>query len=144
MATLAPQAIQHFNEWKLHGSARYLTFRLNGTGQIAMTKEGPSETTWDDFVKQLDPTEPCWVTYSLQYKNSDGDKRTKLCLIQWIPSRASIKDKLQYAMWSKGLKTALAGVYTTIQAGDVDDLDMESVMEKLTKFRWTRLQLSVL
>jgi hypothetical protein len=60
--------------------------------------------------------------------------RTKTLLIRWIPSTASPKDKMQYAMWSKNMKLSLNGIQCSIQAGDIADLDWDVVLESAAKF----------
>jgi len=105
MATVSDIALNTFNEWKIRDQGKYLIFGLKA-GEIVVDKIGDKNSTWEQFLEELQEDKPCWATYHLDYTCSAG-KRNKTTFIQWIPSRATAKDKMQYAMWSNNIKTAL-------------------------------------
>jgi len=137
MAKVSDSALSTFNEWKLNASGKcnFLIFRLDGNGEIAITKKDASGASWTDFCSTEFPDDAaCWALYNFGYTTKSGGKRSKTTLIQWIPSKANLKDKMQYAMWSNNVKTALVGIHCIVQAGTAADLEYESVLERVARF----------
>jgi Cofilin/tropomyosin-type actin-binding protein len=136
MATLSDNAVETFDNFKLgKAGSSYLVFKLMGDGNIDIAKRGPeTPVSWDELTKdECLPGEPCWIAYHFGYQ-TDGGKRSKLMLVQWIPSDCGIKQKMVYAMWSNTVKQTLNGIACVVQAGGVSDLDHEEVLEKASKF----------
>lgn len=144
MATVSSDAMTTFNDWKIHSKkGEYLVFRLGPKGEINAVRgmvELPdgtdlsSSTHWPILVNTLDDDEPCWCAVHFRYTTSGGD-RVKTVLIQWIPSSATMKNKMQYAMWSNMLKSCLVGVHCMVPAGNkLTDLEIRAVQERITRF----------
>ncbi len=134
MATLSSEAIRTFGEWNI-GKVRagFLKFQLVKGGKIGITELGQEGVSWKEITESLDDTEPCWLAHHFQY-TGENVKRSKTILLQWIPSKSSTRDKMQYAMWSRGMKTSLSGINKTIHAGNKMEADEESILEHITKF----------
>jgi len=134
MASVSSNAVTTFNEWKLGRTpGNYLIFKLNNS-TIDLVKIGPTECSWENFCKELKIEESCWAVVHFDYNTKDGAKRNKTLFVQWIPSHSPVREKMQYAMWTTNLKRSLSGIHTHLQAGNVDDLDLQNVMERVTKF----------
>jgi hypothetical protein len=90
---------------------------------------------WEDFAKVLKPNEACWGLFKFSCTTKDGANRSKLLLVQWIPSDADKRDKRSYAsMTTTKVKASLAGIHTTIQARGVADLDFDTALQRATRF----------
>lgn len=135
MAKVTSEAISTFNEWKIgKGTGKYLIFRLENVGSIALTKIGPSTCTWEELCSELKEDQPLWAVYPFSYNTKENAKRSKTVMLQWIPSRANVREKMQYSMWTNVLKQSLGGIHSLIQAGDVDDVAYDNVLERVSRF----------
>jgi hypothetical protein len=128
--SIETESLHAFSDWKLRRTDEgYLMFNLRN-GKIQITKKGP-KVSWNEFCDELPKNEACWVTIPYKYENSEGLKRSKLLLIQWIPAGADKRDKMAYAMWSNSIKNGLNGIQLALQANSLEDLSEEAVMSKL-------------
>jgi len=59
--------------------------------------------------------------------------RNKLTFIAWSPDDAGIKAKMVYASSKDALKRALNGIAVELQANDPDDIEYDSVLNKVSK-----------
>jgi hypothetical protein len=102
MVSVSSSSIESFLEWKIRGGATHLTFQLQD-GEITITSKGTGNhaaNDWSSFCQQLRPDEPCWAVLHFNYTSPDGAPRSKTTMVQWIPSQADKKDKMNYAMWT--------------------------------------------
>lgn len=134
MAHVSSSGIQAFGSWKLKGGSKFIQYELSKGGEINVTKYGPSNMEWNEFVSELPKDHPCYVFYHFKYSTKKGGQRSKLCMIQWIPTESSPKDKMSYAMWSNNVKHAFDGIHCIVQACSLSDLAHEEVLLKVTKF----------
>jgi cofilin len=136
MAHLTSDAIKTFNEWKIsRTSSKYLILKMKKQGEIDFVNDANEQVEkWEDFAKVLKPNEACWGLFKFSYMTKDGANRSKLLLVQWIPSDADKRDKMSYAMTTTKVKASLAGIHTTIQACGIADLDFDTVLQRATRF----------
>lgn len=115
MAQVDSASVCTFNEFKIGkapaGQNGYLKLALT-KGAISITESGP-RMEWEELCRSvLSDSEPCWLVYHFHYTtcvpsfslvllsltlffySKAGAQRTKLILLQWIPTNAEAKDKV--------------------------------------------------
>jgi hypothetical protein len=97
---------------------------------------------WQQMVAQLPPQDLCWIFLALPYATTSGGLRGKACLVSWCPdalARATFKETVRVKTSSVLFGAALAKRATRdgairIEAQDLDDLGLESVLERVSRF----------
>jgi hypothetical protein len=74
------------------------------------------------------------VATHFRFKTTDGGMRSKLVLIQWIPSQSPAREKMGYAMWTNVVRTGLQGIHSVLQACNLADLDYNEVLQRISRF----------
>jgi hypothetical protein len=153
MVTVSGQAIKDFNSWKIRDEGKYLSYHIVDDKVIEVFERGPKSNSseqecWEDFLQNfLKDDKSCWVTYHFGYTTKEGGKRfalqskypltfyrSKTILIQWIPSKAPAKHKMQYAMWTNTIKQSLSGIQFHIQGGSKEEISFDEVLQRVSKF----------
>ena len=117
---------------KTKPDARFVTFGIEND-EIVHKDAGSATATWDDFVEMCKDDQPCYALFHYEYQTTDGRTSDAMLFIAWVPDRAKIKQKMQYASSKEALKKALGGGAGLIdlQAGDKGDLDPAQWKSKL-------------
>eukprot|EP01089_Gocevia_fonbrunei_P002227 TRINITY_DN1221_c0_g1_i2.p1 TRINITY_DN1221_c0_g1~~TRINITY_DN1221_c0_g1_i2.p1 ORF type:complete len:159 (+),score=31.06 TRINITY_DN1221_c0_g1_i2:72-548(+) len=124
------------------GNVKFTTFNRIGETSYALeysfTKEevGTSDESWNKLLSVLPPKECRVGLYNLDYTSeSDGVTRSKLILLNWVPSEANVKSKMLSATNVKALKAKFESfglhIFMVIQGGSPFDLERSDVVQKV-------------
>eukprot|EP00622_Pseudochattonella_farcimen_P003797 FR739044.1.p1 GENE.FR739044.1~~FR739044.1.p1 ORF type:complete len:140 (+),score=18.60 FR739044.1:78-497(+) len=118
------EVVATFSDFKLkRTSYRVLQFKIEGTAIVAATHlEKGGEDWFDEFLGQLDTTQPRFIFIDYDYETTDGRPADKLVFVSWIPDDCKIKDKMKYAGTKESMKTACVGVSLNLNATDLDEI----------------------
>ena len=127
-----------FTEFKLQRGdfkLRYFIYVIQDKKTVTMEKQGPRESTYDDFVADL-PDDDCrYGLIDLDFIAGEGRPTSKLVFISWNPDNASVRAKMLYSGSKEAIKNVLTGVGIHINATDHSELDFEtSVLPVLKRF----------
>eukprot|EP00053_Salpingoeca_punica_P003916 m.45988 g.45988 ORF g.45988 m.45988 type:complete len:142 (-) comp12494_c0_seq1:550-975(-) len=130
---IADACVEAFNEIKLKHQHKFVVFRVNNdlTQIIVDEKAGP-EAQYSDFISKL-PRDDCrYAIYDFDYSLPDGGVRNKLIFVVWCPDTAKIKAKMLYAASKDALRKKFVGIGNEFQATDLDEIEYEAVLEKIS------------
>lgn len=132
-----------FTEMKTRKNLRYLIYKITDDLSIAVDEAGDRDKTYEDFTKSLIAAQnngECRygvfdLEYSGQVEGAGQTKKDKLVFFMWSPDTCKIKQKMLYASSKDALKKKLegGGGFKMIQANDAGDLELESVLEKVSR-----------
>jgi len=127
-----------FEELKLGKKIKFVIFKLNDTMReivVASSSmcDGVSdpEKIHENLLKEFKEDECCYAAYDFTYESGEG-QRSKILFIPWNPSGARIKQKMVYASSKTALQARL-GLSSEIQATDYDEVDYNTVLEKVRR-----------
>jgi len=129
----------HFQDIKLGHKYRYVIFRLTPDFKaITVDKAADSSASYDDLLNDLKEAEQhaeCrWAVIDVDYKSVNGANKSKLCLINWNPENASMKQKMVFAASKGAFKREMNEQFgTELQATDYSELSFSALMEVVTK-----------
>jgi len=113
------------------------TFTME-TAQSKLDKENDDSDILQRILQHL-PKDDCrYVLMNLDYiSETDGVKRSKMIMINWIPEIATAKSKMLSAVYLKSLGRKLESwggnnVFALVEASDPDGLDRKDVEKKIT------------
>ncbi|KAJ9149836.1 Cofilin/tropomyosin-type actin-binding protein [Pleurostoma richardsiae] len=144
-ATVGADCVSKYNDLKLAKKYKYIIFKLSDDLKEIVIEEASSDGDWETFrEKLLNATTtsktgatgkgPRYAVYDFQYSLASGEgDRNKLTFIAWSPDDAGIKAKMVYASSKDALKRALNGIAVELQANDPDDIEYDSVLNKVSK-----------
>jgi len=77
-----------------------------------------------------------YAVYDVDYEAEGGaGKRTKITFISWVPDDAPQYPRMMYSTSKEALKRALNGIAADIQANDADDIEHDSIVQRVSKGR---------
>ena len=120
------------------GNIQFCIF--NQTSDTSFTLQPPQQKCddgWDRLLQLLPNDECCYVLYNFDYiSESDGVKRSKLIMINWVPSKAKLRSKMLAAVYVKGMKTKFeswgGSIFTCVDAGGIESLDRNDIEKRIT------------
>ncbi|MFC8385987.1 actin-binding ADF family protein [Nocardia sp. NPDC057272] len=118
-----------FQELKLKGKYRYITFILNNDNTAVVVKKTSSSTSYDEFVADLPDTECRFAVYDFKY-DVEGGTRKKIVFVDWTPDTARIKEKMQYISAKDAFRKSLDGIQIDIRGTAYDEVSYESVLDR--------------
>ena len=102
------------------------------------------EASWDDFVDSL-PEHRCafFLVHVDYFSTSDRVTRSKSALGRWCPELASTRDKMNATFFSKKFVAEISPFVpalgeTRIQASSIDEVDRETIVERVTRFVYAK------
>jgi len=143
--TVSPECISKFNELKLGKSIKYIIYKLSDDYKEVVVEEASEDGDWDNFREKLVTAKsknkmgkegkgPRYAVYDFHYDLASGEgSRSKITFIAWSPDDAGIQPKMVYASSKDALKRSLNGLGTEFQANDEDDIEYQSVLNKVSK-----------
>jgi len=142
---LDPKAVEIFNEMKLRHKTQFLTFKIEN-GEIILDEQRPkadgagdkvgsNATEWESFCKNL-PADDCRYSvfdYYMEHAQQAAGNRVieALIFVVWIPDTANVRKKMIYASSKDEIKKKLLGLQSEVQATDLDELNAETVEQKI-------------
>eukprot|EP01147_Barroeca_monosierra_P008248 gene8248-836_t len=127
-----PEVVDTFNNLKIKHDTSYAIFTLNGDLTEIIVEKVSGDGDYEDFVSHL-PSDKCrYGIFDFKYTLNDGGQRNKLVFFTWTPDSASIKDKMLFASSKDALKKQLNGIHTEIQGTDLDEVDYDTVYNKVS------------
>ncbi|KAF9358296.1 cofilin [Mortierella sp. AD094] len=127
-----PDCVASFQELKLGKKFKYIIFKLSDDHKSIIVEKKAETATYDEFLEHLPEKECRWAVYDFDYKTSEGD-RNKIVFYTWAPTNAAIKPKMLYSSSKDALRKSLNGVGTDIQGTDADEVDYDTVFEKVAR-----------
>ena len=122
------------------GRLPYAVFCFDGHC-IYLRSLGDAQFHWDELLANFSPEDICWVLLNLEYRTTDGGKRSKLCLVRWVPDmlrrdtfRESVLLKQCGVYGESTLREVMPMVTTTIQANDFDAITYDAMLLKASRF----------
>ncbi|KAF8923552.1 cofilin, partial [Dissophora ornata] len=127
-----PECLTAFQELKLGKKLRYIVYKLSDDHKSIVVEKQAVTATYAEFLEHL-PDDDCrWAVYDFDYKIADGE-RNKIVFYTWAPDNAKIKAKMLYSSSKDALRRSLNGVGVEIQGTDSDEVDYETVLEKVLR-----------
>jgi len=142
---VSPECIAKFNELKLNKKLKFIIYKLSDDYKEIVVEETSENGDWDVFREKLLSAQsksktgkvgkgPRYAIYDFEYELASGEgSRSKITFIAWSPDDAGIQPKMVYASSKDALKRALNGIATEFQANDDDDIEYQSVLNKVSK-----------
>eukprot|EP00056_Hartaetosiga_gracilis_P018954 m.12476 g.12476 ORF g.12476 m.12476 type:complete len:169 (+) comp7222_c0_seq1:99-605(+) len=126
------------------GTLLAAVFELNEeeTELVLKTTVENNDGAWTELEKAFDPQQPAWAAISFPYKTTSGGIRSKFMYLSWAPDslkRATFKETIRVKsigiMQLGELSQAFAASGAKrIQANDLSDLEIDSVLSVAAKF----------
>lgn len=144
-ATVSQECVSTWNDLKLSKKYKYIIYKLSDDLKEIVVEELGTNKDWEEFRGKLINAQttsktgqtgkgPRYAVYDFEYSLSSGEgDRNKLTFIAWSPDDAGIKAKMVYASSKDALKRALSGIAVEIQANDDDDIEFDSILNKVSK-----------
>ncbi|KAF9107291.1 cofilin [Mortierella sp. AM989] len=130
-----PACLESFQDMKLKKKYKYIIFKLNATATSIVVDQKAETASYEEFYKVLSESSPCWAVFDFDFVNSEGADRTKLVFYTWTPDTAKIKEKMLYASSKDALRKSLTGVNVEIQGTDKDEINYDTVLEKVNRLK---------
>ncbi|KAF9173747.1 cofilin [Mortierella sp. AD010] len=127
-----PDCVASFQELKLGKKVKFIIFKLSDDNKSIVVEKKAETATYDEFLEHL-PQDQCrWAVYDFDYKTPEGD-RNKIVFYTWAPEAAITKSKMVYSSSKDALRRSLNGIAAEIQGTASDEVDYNTVLEKVTR-----------
>ncbi|KAK3074429.1 hypothetical protein LTR53_008314 [Teratosphaeriaceae sp. CCFEE 6253] len=145
--SVAPECIQAFNELKLGKSTKWIIYKISDDYKEIVVEETSKEADYNKFREKLlnaksknkrgeEGIGGRYAVYDFEYDAPGGEgKRSKITFISWVPDDAPQYPRMMYSSSKESLKRALNGLAADIQANDPDDIEQDSVLQRVSKGR---------
>eukprot|EP00043_Microstomoeca_roanoka_P020690 m.253722 g.253722 ORF g.253722 m.253722 type:complete len:141 (+) comp17291_c0_seq1:89-511(+) len=126
------EVVETFTNLKIKHDISYMVMGLNDSLTEIVVNEVSADGDYDEFLSKL-PADKCrYGVFDFKYTLNDGGQRNKIVFFTWTPDSASIKDKMLFASSKDALKKQLNGIHTEIQGTDLDEVDYDTVYNKVS------------
>jgi cofilin len=119
---------------------RYVIFSIKPTTgskqEIQVEKVGEHDSSHEEFLQQFPVNDNRYALINITFEMPSSTEglnegvRSKSIFIAWNTESSSVKSRFTYAASRKSLKQALQGTGIEVQAGTLDSLSMEALIEK--------------
>ncbi|KAJ3427708.1 cofilin/actin-depolymerizing factor homolog-related [Anaeramoeba flamelloides] len=125
------ECIEQFHEFKFSKEDRFIIYKMDEKlTQIEVEKRGTKKESFEEFYNQL-PRDDCrYICYHYDF-DVNGQQRSKLIFIGWIPSTSKLKNKMIYATTLLSFKNKLRGIGISLQINSPKDLNEERILERI-------------
>jgi len=142
---VSPECITKFNELKLGKNIKFIIYKLSDDYKQIVVEEASEDSDYDTFREKLVSAKtksksgvmgkgPRYAVYDFAYELASGEgSRNKITFIAWSPDDAGIQPKMIYASSKDALKRSLNGIAEEFQANDEDDIEYQSVLQKISR-----------
>lgn len=137
------EVVDQFNSMKLKHTSQYMLFELTKdlkhlevkktVGKMVTDSEASSKAAYESFTSELEPNKCCFAVYDFHVDEGESGVRDKLIFLSWCPDDAPTKNKMIYTSCKEDIKKKLVGISQDIQATDQDELNYETIKEKVKK-----------
>ncbi|KAG0297275.1 cofilin [Dissophora globulifera] len=124
--------IDAFQLLKLGKKLKFIVYKLSDDQKHIVVEKQAESGTYDDFLSHLPGSDCRWAVYDFDYSTPDGE-RNKIVFYSWAPEDAKIKSKMLYSSSKEALRKSLTGVGIEIQGTSADEVDYDTVMEKVLR-----------
>ncbi|KAJ3423903.1 cofilin/actin-depolymerizing factor homolog-related [Anaeramoeba flamelloides] len=123
------ECIEQFQEFKFSKEDRFIIYKMDEKlSKIEVEKRGTKKESFEEFYSQL-PQDDCrYICYHFDF-DVEGQRRSKLLFIGWVPSTAKLKNKMVYATTLLSFKYMLRGIGVSLQINNTTDLTEELILE---------------
>ncbi|WPH00818.1 Hypothetical protein R9X50_00364800 [Acrodontium crateriforme] len=140
-----PACITAFNELKLGKSTKWIIFKISDDWKEIVVEESSTDPDYSKFREKLlnaksknkkgeEGIGGRYAVFDVEYDGGEG-KRSKITFISWVPDDAPQYPRMMYSSSKDALKRALNGLAADIQANDPDDIEEDSVIQRVSKGR---------
>ncbi|KAI5190744.1 cofilin [Nematocida sp. AWRm77] len=105
----------------------------NKNDKFVIRSEEEMVKNFEEFKKQVSPTECAYALFDFEIVLSDGSPRSTLFLITVAPDNCPIKDKFLYAAHTQEMAERIGVAVVRIQINKVDELTYEFLKHKCRK-----------
>ncbi|TQS35493.1 hypothetical protein Golomagni_04086 [Golovinomyces magnicellulatus] len=143
--SISEDCIRRYQELKLLKKHKFIIYKLSDNFKTIEVDDVDDSDDWDVFREKLINAEtksktgvmgkgPRYAIYDFNYELSSGEGlRNKIMFISWSPDTATTQAKMIYASSKHSLRVSLDGVSAEIQANDSDELEYQSMLNKISK-----------
>lgn len=145
--SVAPECVTKFNELKLGRSTKWIIFKISDDWKEIVVEDSSASPDYETFREKLvgaksknkngsESVGPRYAVYDFEYELAAGEgKRNKITFLAWSPDNAGVQPKMMYASSKDALKRGLNGIAVEIQANDEDEVEYDSILERVRKGR---------
>ncbi|KAF9733580.1 hypothetical protein PMIN06_007953 [Paraphaeosphaeria minitans] len=145
--SVAPECISAFNELKLGKDTKYIIYKISDDWKEIVVEETSKVDDWSTFREKLINAKSKdkkgkegiggrYAVYDVSYELESGEgTRSKITFIAWCPDDAPQYPRMMYSSSKEAIKRALNGLAADIQANDADDIEWESILNRVSKGR---------
>jgi len=145
--SVAPECVQAFNDLKLGNKYKWIIFKISDDWKEIVVEETSKDADYSVFREKLlnaksknkrgeEGMGGRYAVYDVDYEAEGGaGKRTKITFISWVPDDAPQYPRMMYSTSKEALKRALNGLAADIQANDADDIEHDSIVQRVSKGR---------
>ncbi|KAJ6229729.1 cofilin/actin-depolymerizing factor homolog-related [Anaeramoeba flamelloides] len=122
------ESLEQFQEFKFSKEDRFIIYKMDEKlSKIEVEKTGSKNLSFEEFYNQL-PKDDCrYICYHYDF-DVNGQKRSKLLFIGWMPSTAKLKNKMVYATTLLSFKYMLRGIGVSLQINNPESLNEELIL----------------
>ncbi|CAI6333687.1 unnamed protein product [Periconia digitata] len=143
--SVAPECISAFNELKLGKDIKYIIYKISDDWKEIVVEETSKDGDWTSFREKLINAKSKdrrgkegiggrYAVFDFTYESGEGP-RSKITFISWCPDDAPQYPRMMYSSSKEAIKRALNGLAADIQANDADDIEWDSILNRVSKGR---------
>ena len=131
-----PDCITEYNDFKMGRSKHaYIVFAVSADlKEIAIERRGAAGEGWEAMVATLPNDAPRYIVTHFHWDLGQDGKRSRTVFVHWSPSNTALKQRMIYAATKQSFKQALTGLQVDMQAGGVDELTRDRVLEQCQRY----------
>ncbi|KAF2637883.1 actin depolymerizing protein [Massarina eburnea CBS 473.64] len=145
--SVTPECINAFNELKLGKDIKYIIYKISDDWKEIVVEETSKDGDWNSFRDKLlnakskdrkgkEGIGGRYAVFDVSYELESGEgTRSKITFIAWCPDDAPQYPRMMYSSSKEAIKRALNGLAADIQANDADDIEWESILNRVSKGR---------
>jgi len=127
------EVVRTYQQIKVSKTLRFMTLKISNDSQkVEVEYTGSVGASYADFLKTLPWNEYRWGCFDFEYEQ-DGELRSKLIMLCWSPSEATIRQKMLYAASQYKVQKMMVGTGMELGAADLTDIPIERILEMLDR-----------
>ncbi|GAB7360099.1 hypothetical protein MBLNU230_g7863t1 [Neophaeotheca triangularis] len=145
--SVTPDCISAFNDLKLGKSTKWIIYKISDDWKEIQVEESSSDPDYSKFREKLVNAKSKdkkgqegkggrYAVFDMEFDAPGGEgKRSKITFISWVPDDAAQYPRMMYSSSKDALKRALNGIAADIQANDEDDIEYDTLIQRVSKGR---------
>jgi len=144
--SVAPECVSAFNDLKLGKETKWIIYKISDDWKEIVVEETSTEADFGVFREKLlnakskdrkgkEGMGGRYAVYDVEYETDGEGKRSKITFISWVPDDAPQYPRMMYSSSKEAIKRALNGLAADIQANDADDIEFDTIIQKVSKGR---------